>query len=158
MDCPHRILPLGTPVKHCHPNHTKATMPDQAPDTAMKTGTGEVIPGHNHSFTDTTAQVAMIHIETIQGHDIGIITTTPGVAHDTQVPHTGVIAIDPTITHHIDPTTDYPCTEAHHHTTPETKVAHIYIHPTNPQDKIHIGHTHTPVDHKANHITRRTPE
>ena len=24
--------------------------------------------------------------------------------------------------------------------------------------EIHVGHTHTPVDHEANHITRGTPE
>ena len=82
----------------------------------------------------------MIHIEVIQ------------------VPHTGVIAIDPTLTHQTDPTADHPCTEAHHHTTPETRVPHVHVHPTNPQDKVHIGHTHTPVDCKANRITRRTPE
>ena len=62
------------------------------------------------------------------------------------------------MTHHIDPTADHPHIETHHHTTPETEVTHIHIHPTNPQDKIHIGHTQTPADHKANHITRGTPE
>ena len=60
--------------------------------------------------------------------------------------------------HHIIPTADHLHTEAHHHTTPETEVTHIHIHPTNPQDGIHIGHTHTPADHEANHITRGTPE
>ena len=100
----------------------------------------------------------MIHIEAVPGLSIEIIASTPGVAHNTQVPHTGVIAIDPAIKHHINPSTDHPCTEAHHHTTPKTKVTHTHIHPTNPQDEIHIGHAHTPVDHKANHITRKTPE
>ena len=123
----------------------------------MRTGTGKVIPGHSHISTDTTAQVAMIHIEAIPDHDIGIITTTPKVAPNTQVPHTGVMAINPTMTHHTDPTTDHPCTEAHHHTTPETKAAHVHIHPTNPTNEIHIGHTCTPVDHEANYTTR-TPE
>ena len=74
-------------------------MPGQVPDTIMKTGTGEVIPGHNHIFTDITAQVIMIHIEAIPGHNIGIVATIPGVAHDAQVPHTGGIAIDPAMTH-----------------------------------------------------------
>ena len=78
-------------------------MPGQAPDNAMRTETGEVIPCHNHIFTDTAAQVITIHIEAIPGHDKGIIVTTPGVAHNAPVPHTGVIAIDPTITHHIGP-------------------------------------------------------
>ena len=41
--------------------------------------------------------------------------------------------------------------------TPEIVVAHAHIHPTSHQDKIHLGHTHTPVDHEANHSTRRTP-
>ena len=99
----------------------------------------------------------MIHIEAIPGHNIGMIASTPGVAQYAQVPHTGVIAINPTITHHINPTADHPCTEAHHHTTPETEVTHVHVHPTYPQDEIYIGHTHTPADHVANHITRRTP-
>ena len=42
-------------------------MPGQALGNAMKTGTGEVIPGHNHILTDTTDQVIMIHIEAIPG-------------------------------------------------------------------------------------------
>ena len=61
-------------------------MPGQAPDTAMRTGTGKVIPGHNHVSTDTIAQVAMLHIEAITDHDIGIIATTPEVAHNVPVP------------------------------------------------------------------------
>ena len=133
-------------------------MPGQAPDTAAKTGNGKVIPDQNHIFTDTTAQVIMIHIEAIPDHNIGIIITIPGVAHNAQVHHTRVIAIDPTVTHHTDYTADHLHTEAHHHTTLDTKVAHIHIHPTNPQDEIHIGHTHTPVHHEANHITKGTPE
>ena len=100
----------------------------------------------------------MIHVEAIPGHDIGKIPTTPGVAHNAQVSHTGVIAMDPTLTHDMDPTTDHLHTEVHHHTTPETKLTHIHVHPTNPQDKIHIGHSQTPADHETNHITRRTPE
>ena len=123
----------------------------------MRTGTGEAIPGHNHVSTDTTAQVIIIHIEATSDNNIGIITTTTGVAHDAQIPHTGVIAINPTMTHHLDHTADHPCTEAYH-TTPEIGATHVHIHPTNPHDMIHIGHTHTPVDHKANHITRRMPE
>ena len=156
MDCPHGIPSLGTPAKHQQHNHTKVTMPGQDPDIAMRTGTGKVIPGHNHIFTDTAAQVTMIHITAFPGHDIGIIVTIPGVTHNAQVAHIWVIAIDPTATHHIDPNTDHPCTEAHHHTPPETEVTPMHVHPTNPQDEIHIGHTHTPPDHQANHITRRT--
>ena len=124
----------------------------------MRTGTGKVVPSYNHIFTDAAVQVIMIHIEAIPDHDIGIITTTPGVAHNAQAPHTGVIAIAPTATHHIDPTKDHLHTEAPHHTTPETKVTHDHIHPINPQDDIHIGHSHTPADHEANHMTRGTPE
>ena len=128
----------------------------QALDTTMKTGTGTVVPGHNHIFTDITAPVIMTHIEAIPGHDIGMIATTPRVAHYTQVPHTGVIAINPTVTHHINPNADHKCTEVPHHTTPEIKVDHIHVHSTKPQEKICIGHTHTPAYHKANHITRGT--
>ena len=124
----------------------------------MKTGTEEVIPGHNHIFTGTTVQVVMTQIEAIPGHDIGIIATTPGIAHDPEVPHTGVIVINPTATHHINLTADHLHTEVPHHTTLEIKVNHIHIHPTKPQDEIHIGHTHTPADHEANYTIRGTPE
>ena len=60
-------------------------MPGQAPDTAMRTGTGKVVPGPSHISTDKAAQVNIIHIEAIPDHDIGIITTTTEVAHDTPV-------------------------------------------------------------------------
>ena len=85
-------------------------MPGQAPNITVKTGRGKDGPSHNHIFTDTAVQVFMIHIEAVPDHNIGIIFTTPGVAHDAQVPHTGVIAITLTMTHHIDPTTDI-CTQ-----------------------------------------------
>ena len=132
-------------------------MPGQAPITTVKTWTGEVVPDHNHIFTDTTAQVIMTHIEATPGHDTGIIATTPGVTHNAPIPHTGVIAIDPTVTHHINPTTDHQHREVSHHTTPEIAVD-IPIHPTTPQDEICIGHPLTPADHETNHITRGTPE
>ena len=61
------------------------------------------------------------------------------------------------MTHHIDHTTDHPCKEVHH-TTPEIEAIHFLVHSTNLHDKIHIGHTHAPVDHEANHITRRMAE
>ena len=57
-------------------DHPKAAMPGEVADTTMKTGTGKVIPGHNHIFTDNAAQVIMAHIEVTPGHDTGIITTT----------------------------------------------------------------------------------
>ena len=132
-------------------------MPDQAPDTAMRTGTGKAIQGLSHIFTDTAAQVIMIPIEAVLDHNIGIITTITGVAHDAQIPHTGVIAINLTVTLHIDHTADHPCREAHH-TSPEIEATCIHAHPTNLHNEIHIGHTHSPVDHKVNHITRRSLE
>ena len=53
----------------------------------MKTGTGEVIPGHNLIFTDIAAEVIMTHTEATPGHNIGIIAATPGVAHGAHIPH-----------------------------------------------------------------------
>ena len=123
----------------------------------MRTGTGKGVQDLSHNSTDTAAQVIMIPIEAILDHNIGIITTITGVAHSAPVPHTRVIAIDLTMTLHIDHTTDHPCTEAHHMTL-EIEACCIHDHPTNPHNRIHIGHTHTPVDHKVNHITRRAPE
>ena len=104
MDCLHRIPPSGTPTKHTNLNHIKATTPDLAPDTAMRTGPGDIVPGHSHISTDTAVPVVMICIKAITDYDIGIIATTTGIAHDAQIPHRGVTAIDPTVTHHIDHT------------------------------------------------------
>ena len=124
----------------------------------MRTGTGKVIPGHNHIFTDIAAQVIMTHIDPTPDHDTGIIATTPGVAHGAHIPHTEITAINLTVTHHIDPTTDHPHTKVPQPTTPEIKVDPIHILPTNPQDEIHTGHIHIPADHEASHTTRRTQE
>ena len=57
-------------------------------------------------------------MEAIPDHNIGIIAIITGVAHDAQIPHTAVIAIDLSMTPHIDHTADHPHTEAHH-TSPE---------------------------------------
>ena len=123
----------------------------------MRTGTGETIQALSHSFTDIAAQVTRIPIDAIPDHDIGIITIITGVAHIAQIPHTGVIAINLAVTLHIDHTTDHQHTEAHH-ITPEMGACHAIVHHTNPHGKTHIDHSHTPVDHRANHTTRRTPE
>ena len=56
------------------PDHTKAAMPGQ--DTPIETGTGKVIQGQSHIFTNIVAQVIMIDIEAAPGHDTGIIATT----------------------------------------------------------------------------------
>ena len=110
-------------------------MPGQALDMTMKTGTGEVIPGHNHILTDIAVQVTMTHMEAAPGYDTKIVAITPGVAHDAQVPHTGVTAIDPTATHHMNPTADHMHTDIPHPTTPEINIDHIHIHSTNHQDR-----------------------
>ena len=136
-----------------NPDLTEATLPDQAQDTTLKTGTGKVVPGHNLIFT---AQVIMTHTEATPGHDIGIITVTPGVAHDTYAPHTETTVIDPTMIHHTYLTTDHPHIEVFQLTTPESVVDHIHIHPTSPQGEICTGHIHIPAYHKANHTSRRT--
>ena len=63
-------------------------MPDQVPDSTIRTGTDEGIVGHRHVFTDTTAQVIMIPIQAILDHDIGIIAIITGVAYDAPIPST----------------------------------------------------------------------
>ena len=141
-----------------NPDHTEAAMPGQVQDTTMKTGTGKVIPGHNHIFTDITAQVHMTHIEAAPGHNTGIIATTPEVAHNAHTPHTGITAINPAMTHHINPTADHPHTEVPQPTTHEIKVDPIHVHPTNPAREICTSHIHIPADHKANYTTRRTQQ
>ena len=98
----------------------------------------------------------MIHMEATPGHDIGIISATPGVAHDTHTPHIEITAIDPTKTHHTDLITDHPHTEVLQLTTLEVIVDYIYVQPTNPQGKICTGHIHIPANHETNHTLRRT--
>ena len=139
-----------------NPDLTDADPIGQVQDTTMKTRTGEVIPDHNLIFTDIAAQVIMTYTEAAPGHAIGIITVTPGVAHGAHVPHIEITVNDPAMTHHTDLITDHPHIEVPLLTTPEIIVDHIHIHPTNPQGEFHIGHTHTPADHEANHTTRRT--
>ena len=157
MDCPHRIPPLGTPAKHHQPRlHRSHPMSGQVQDTTVKTGTGKVVPGHNHIFTDITAQVIMTHIQATPGHDTGITATTPEVAYDVHAPHIEIKAIDLAMTHHTNPTADHPHTEVPQPTTPEIEVDPIQICPTNPPGEICTGHTHIPADHEPNHTTRRT--
>ena len=139
-----------------NPDCTEAAPPGQAQDTTVKTGTGRVIPDHNHIFTDIAAQVIMTHIEATPGHNTGIIATTPEVAHNAHAPHTEITAIDPAMAHHTNPTTDHPCIEVPQPTTPEIEVDPVHIHSTNPPGEIHTGHIHIPADHEANHTTRRT--
>ena len=63
-------------------DHTQVTMPDQVPDSAMRTETGKAIHSHRHDFTDIAAQVIMIPIEALLDHDIGIIATITGVTDE----------------------------------------------------------------------------
>ena len=124
----------------------------------MKTGTCKVIPGHNHIFTDIAAQVIMTHIEATPGHNTGTTATTQEVAPDAHIPHTEITAINPTMTHHINPTADHPHTEVPWPTTPEIKVDPTHVHPTFPLGEIYTGLIHIPADHEAIHTTRRTGE
>ena len=139
-----------------NPDLTEATMPDQVQGTTMKTGTGKAIPDHNLIFTDIAAQVMTIHTEAAPGQSIGIITATPGVAHDAHTPHIEITAIDLAMTHHISLTLDHPHIEILQLTSPEITVDHTHDHPTNLQGEICTGHIHIPADHKANHTSRRT--
>ena len=134
-----------------NPDLTEATPLDQAQDTTMKTGTGEVVPDHNLIFTDITAQVIMVHAEAAPGHNIGIITATPGVVHDANIPCIEITVINPAMVHHTGLITDCACIEVPQLTTLEIIVDHVHIHPTNPQGEICICHIHTPADHKAKH-------
>ena len=133
-------------------------MPGQVPDTTMKTGTGKVIPGHNHIYTDITTQVIMTHIETAPGHNIGILTATPEVGHDAHIPHTEITAINPATIHHMNPTVDHSQTEVPQLTTPEIERDPTHVHPTIPWGEIYTCHIYIPADHKASHPIRRTPE
>ena len=97
----------------------------------------------------------MTQIEATRGHDTGIITTTPEVAHDAHTQHTDITAIDPAVTHHTNPTAGHLHTEVPQPTTPEIEVDPIHIHPTNPPGEINTGHIHILADHEANHRNKK---
>ena len=98
----------------------------------------------------------MIHTEAAPGHDIRMISATPGVAHDAYAPLIAVTAIDFLTTHHIDFITDHLHIEALWLTTPEITVDHAHDHPTNLQGENCTGQIHIPADHEANYTSRRT--
>ena len=151
----HTVYLLQEPQQNItNSDHTEGVPSGQVQDTTVKTGT--VIPGHNLTFTDMTAQVIITHTEATPSHDIGIIAAIPEVAHDAHIPHTEITAIDPATTHITDPTADHPHIDIPQLTTPEIEVDHVHFHPTNPQGEICTGHIHIPADHKSNHTSRRT--
>ena len=84
----------------------------------------------------------MTHTEATQGHNIGIIAATPGVAHDAHIPHIEITVISPTMTHHTNLIADHPHIEVPQLTTPEIIVDHIHMYPTNLQGEICMSHSH----------------
>ena len=150
----HTVYLLWEPQQNItKPDLTENTMPDQVQGTTMKTRTGEVIPDHKLICTDIAAQVITIHTEVAPGHDIAIITATPGVAQDAHPTHIEITAINPAMTHHTDHITDHPhigSSSTYH------LEDHVHVHPTNLQGEISTGHIHILADHKANHTSRRT--
>ena len=156
MDCPHRIPPLGTPAKHHQPRLHKNCYARSSSRHHHEDRDRQCHSRSQSHFTDTAVQVIMTYIESNPGHDTGIIATTPEVAYDAHVPHTKNTAIDPTVTHHIDPTTHHPHTEVPQPTTPEIEVDPTHVHPTNSSGEICTGGIHIPADHKPNHTKRRT--
>ena len=157
MDFPHKIPPLGTPAIHhqckSHKGHlTRPSLRHHYEDRDRQSCSRSQPHFHRHHSSS--------HQDSYRGildYDIRIVAIITEAAHNAQILHTEVIAIDLTVTLHIDHTTDHPHTEAHH-TIPEIEACQAHIHHTNPHDKTHIGHPHTPVDHETNHITRRTLE
>ena len=81
------------------PDCIEVSMPDQVPDTTMRTGTGKAIQDLSHIITDIIAEATVTPIEVILHHDIWIITIITGVVHDAPIPHTGVMAINLAMTH-----------------------------------------------------------
>ena len=98
----------------------------------------------------------MIHTEAILDHNIGIIAATTGAPHDAYTPPIEDTAIDAAVTHHTDHIADHPFIEVLQLTTPEIAVDHAHDHPTNLLCKTHTYCIHIPVDHEANHTSRRT--
>ena len=152
MDCPNKIPPSGTSANHYQPRPHRSHHARSSSRHCYEER--EMSQPHHHRHCSSNCHDP--YIEAALDHDIGIIAIITGVAHNAPIPHTGVIAIDHTMTLHIDHTTDHPHTEAHH-TTPEMEACCVHVHPTNLYNEIHIGHTLTPLYHKVNHITRRTP-
>ena len=99
----------------------------------------------------------MTHIEAAPGHDTGMITTTPEVAHFHIQRLQSLIPLQHTTS---TPTTDHPCTEVPHPTTPEVKVDPTHIHPTKPSEEIctfqQITQQTTPQEEPQNENRRST--
>ena len=76
MDCPQRIPPLRTPAKHHQPKPHKSHHARSSSRHCHEDRDRRHSRSQSH-FTDTAAQVIMIHKEAIPGHNIGIIATTP---------------------------------------------------------------------------------
>ena len=97
-------------------------------------------------------------------HDIEIIAATLGVAGDAHI--LGITAINPTVTG-IDPAVIHPTnliTDCLHIGVPQLTISrdhsrsHVHIHPTNPQDKIQKGYTHSPADDMRQTTSQEEPE
>ena len=98
----------------------------------------------------------MIHMEATQGHNTGINAATTGAAHDDHALPIEVIAINPTMTNHINHITDHPHIEVLQLTNPEIKVDHAHDHPADLQGRIHTDEVNILADHEENNTSRRT--
>ena len=158
MDCPHRIPPLGTLAKHHQPkshksHHTRSSSRQCHEDRDRRS--------HSRSQSHFYRQCSSSHHDSYRGHSRSwprdncqhprsssqcLSSTYRGYSHwshrDTShQPHHRSSAHRSSSLYH--------CRDWNHsHSCPST----------NPQDMVCIGHTHTLVDYKTNHITRRTPE
>ena len=157
MDCPHMIPPLGTPAKHHKSkphksHHTRSSSRHHYEDRDKQrhlrsqphfhrdcsSSHQDPHRGHCRSWHRDTCHH---HRSSSQCLNSTYRSYSYQPCHDTPHRHTA----------------DHPHTEAHH-TTSEIEACCIHVHPTNPHNEPHIGHTCTPVDHEVNHTTGRTPE
>ena len=119
MKYPHKIPPLWNPSK-ASPIQTTQRSPCLIKFQILLWRQGQVKTLKVSAMFSQTPQLKLsrIPIEVILDHNIGILAIITGVAHNAWILHTGIIAIDLTMTLHMDHTTDHLHTRGHH-TTPE---------------------------------------
>ena len=109
MDCPHKIPPLGIPAKHHQPrphrSHHARSGPRHCFGDRDRWSCSSSQPCYHRHHSSSC------HVPYRGHHDIGMIVIITGVAHNAPIPHTGVIAINPIMTLHIDHTADHPHTD-----------------------------------------------
>ena len=153
MDCPHRIPPSGTPVKHHWPKphrsyHARSSSRHHHEDRDGQSCSRSQSHFHRHHSSS--------HHDSYRGHSRSWHQDNHSHPRSSsQCSHSTYRDYSHQSRHHTDLITDHQCMEVPQLTTPEIAVDHAHEHPTNLQSEIHTGHIHIPADLEANHTSGR---